>query len=102
MFYRDDGDCNDRFIDARRDALHACDRRECNAFEQDYFDGLRDCYEACFKASCDWSNSVCSIAKSHISKCPLFDAAVFKSFRSQNSSPTTFLKGGTARYVFSH
>jgi hypothetical protein len=97
---RDNGDCNHRFLDAGREVRSACDRSKCRPYDQDYFDGVSDCHEACFKASCDWSQSMCSAVKSNLKSCPIFDSTVLSSIRQQQNLSLWFLKGGSTRLRF--
>jgi hypothetical protein len=83
-------------VNAARDASLECDRSQCSAFDQDY---SVKCSEPCFKASCDWSKSMCAKEKSNIGKCPLFDAAVLLSIRSRFNHSLIFVRGGTSRFA---
>ena len=92
---RDNGDCEDRFVNAAQDAILECDRSKCSPMDQDY---NVKCSETCFKASCDWSKSMCAKERSKIAQCPLFDSAVLHSIRSHFNQSLKFVRGGTARY----
>jgi hypothetical protein len=92
---RDNGDCEDRFVNAAQDAILECDRSKCSSFDQDY---NVKCSESCFKASCDWSKAMCAKERSNISKCPLFDSTVLSSIRSYLNNSLKFVRGGTSRY----
>jgi hypothetical protein len=91
---RDNGDCEDRFVNAAQDAILECDRSKCSPFDQD---SSVKCSEPCFKASCDWSKAMCAKVRSNISECPLFDSAVLSSIRSHFNRSLKFVRGGTAR-----
>jgi hypothetical protein len=92
---RDNGDCEDRFVNAAQDAVLECDRSKCSSFDQDY---NVKCSESCFRASCDWSKAICAQERSNISKCPLFDSTVLLSIRSYLNHSLKFARGGTSRY----
>jgi hypothetical protein len=104
---RDDGDCNDRFFNAGPDALAECDRNKCSPLRQDYgtvFGQLNamaaeQCDTLCFRASCDWSKSMCVRQRLDLAQCPLFDAAVAGSVRATTNSSLLFVRGGSARQV---
>ena len=101
---RDDGDCNDRFFNAGQDALAECDRTKCSPLKQDYGAAAREllataadqCDAACFRASCDWSKSMCVQQKLNLAQCPLFDATAAASLRA-TADGLIFVRGGTAR-----
>ncbi len=93
---RDNGDCNYRFEDAAKDVLLECDRSKCSPIDQEYFKSA-GCKESCFKASCDWSKSMCSNERINLAKCPLFDSSVLSSIRLQLNRSLNFVIGGTAR-----
>ncbi len=95
---RDNGDCQDRFVNAAQDAVLECDRSKCSAFDQDY---NVKCSESCFKASCDWSKAMCAKERSKISKCPMFDSTVLSSIRSYLNHSLKYVRGGTSRYYTS-
>jgi hypothetical protein len=93
---RDNGDCNYRFEDAAQDVVLECDRSKCSPIDQEYFVSA-GCKESCFKASCDWSKSMCSNERANLAKCPLFDSTVLSSIRLELNQSLKFVDGGTAR-----
>jgi hypothetical protein len=106
---RDDGDCNDRFYNAGADALAECDRTKCTPLKQDYgaaaghLSAMAEdqCDVSCFRASCDWSKSMCVRPKLNLARCPLFDAVVSASVRITTNSSLLFVRGGSARHISS-
>ncbi len=97
---RDDGDCNERFLNAGRDVAQPCDRNVCAPRAHEYIIGERKCHEECFKASCDWSKSMCFTVKSNLGSCPLFDSVVLDSIRFAQNSSVWFVQGGSSRFEF--
>ena len=93
----DEGDCNDRFVKAGQEAAKECDRSVCRPLDQFYGERTPSCSQPCFKASCDWSHSMCSVQREHLSSCPLFDSAVLLSIRSEFNRSLLFVQGGSAR-----
>jgi 3-hydroxyisobutyrate dehydrogenase-like beta-hydroxyacid dehydrogenase len=57
------------------------------------------CDASCFRASCDWSKSMCVQQKLNLAQCPLFDATVAGSVREMTNSSLQFVRGGSARQV---
>ena len=96
VFVRDEGDCNSRFLHAESDAELACDRDFCSTADQDYSNG-GPCFGPCFKASCDWSKSMCAAAHANIGACPLFDAASYVSLAFNSTKSVRYILGGSAR-----
>jgi hypothetical protein len=98
---RDAGDCSGIFAESGSDVFGECDRSVCPVWLQDSADLARlrqTCQTPCFRASCDWSHSMCSTERASLAACPLFDAAVLQSISKARANRTlNFVMGGTAR-----
>ena len=99
IVFRDGGDCNSLFFNAGKDAALPCDRDTCSVTDQDYLSPQAgQCSASCFRASCDWSKSMCARVHVDIARCPLFDAAALGSLANDKPKDIHFVLGGSARY----
>ena len=77
--------------------MQECDRTTCTVQDQDYDQGPPGCKQGCFKASCEWSKSMCAAQREMVATCPLFDATTLRSLTPLLGSKLAYLRGGSVR-----